>query len=126
MQRQESSLLVNYVLTGCPIQELWKHLEKRRPSFPLPLDENTKQFLWKGITKFHDVDFFALPEPFPHIFGNSHEEGSEDKDVNPEQKSSLDQVSKYIKFCIVSSHGIYLQQHSWAGIVFVFTFLISE
>lgn len=109
MQRQESSLLVNYVLTGCPIQELWKHLEKRRPSFPLPLDENTKQFLWKGITKFHDVDFFALPEPFPHIFGNSHEEGSEDKDANPEQKSSLDQVSKYIKFCIVSRHDIYLQ-----------------
>lgn len=85
-------------LDGCPIQELWKHLKERGPPFSLPLDDSTKQFLWKGIIKFQEVDFFALPEPFPHIFGSRQEQGSKDKDTNPEQKSSLDQFPGPLRF----------------------------
>lgn len=82
-------------LLGCPIQQLWKHLEERRPAFPLQLDDSTKQFLWKGITRIQDVDFFALSEPLnPLIFSSRQEQETKNENANSEGKSPLDQVSK--------------------------------
>ena len=53
---------------GCPIEQLWKHLEVRKPPFPLKLDAAAKQFLWKAIVDMSEVEFFVLEEPFSHVF----------------------------------------------------------
>ena len=77
---------------GCPVQELWKHLEERRPPFSLKLDDRGKQFLWKAIARTPDVEFFALAEPFPHIFGTKQGERTEKKSVHLQAQNPLDQV----------------------------------
>ncbi|XP_044181643.1 general transcription factor 3C polypeptide 1-like isoform X7 [Acropora millepora] len=56
-------------LDGCPIQQLWKHLEERKPPFPLKLDSAAKEFIWKAIVDMPGVEFFVLDKPLPHVFG---------------------------------------------------------
>lgn len=87
-------LLVNrlFYCPGCPVHELWRHLEERRPPFPLKLDERAKQFLWKAIARTPDIEFFALTEPFQHIFGTKQGERTEKESA----QNPLDQVLTYL------------------------------
>ncbi|KAL9959948.1 hypothetical protein ACROYT_G033327 [Oculina patagonica] len=85
-------------LDGCPIQELWKHLEERRPPFPLRLDDGTKQFLWKAIIGIPDVEFFALTEPLSHIFGTEHGEGAKKESASHEPQNPLDKFPGPLKY----------------------------
>ena len=61
-------VIINF-LVGCPIQQLWKHLEERKPPFPLKLDSAAKEFIWKAIVDMPGVEFFVLDKPLPHVFG---------------------------------------------------------
>ncbi|EDO30330.1 predicted protein [Nematostella vectensis] len=63
-------------LDGCPIVHLWDLLKQRTPTFPLALDDLSKEFLWRGIVESLDVEFFVLEHPLPHIFGGKEEDKS--------------------------------------------------
>lgn len=84
---------------GCPIQELWKHLEERRPPFPFKLDDRAKQFLWKAIVRTLDIEFFALAEPFPHIFGTKQGERTDNESAHHQAQNPLDQVFELNATC---------------------------
>ncbi|XP_067134932.1 general transcription factor 3C polypeptide 1 [Centruroides vittatus] len=49
-------------LDGITLTVLWLRLEKR-PHFPLPLDEDSKAFIWEVISQHPDIEFYELPEP---------------------------------------------------------------
>lgn len=48
-------------LDGITIPSLWIRLENRQPSFPLKLDEPTKEFLWKALISNTNLGFYELP-----------------------------------------------------------------
>ncbi|XP_020617741.1 general transcription factor 3C polypeptide 1-like isoform X2 [Orbicella faveolata] len=85
-------------LDGCPIQELWKHLEERRPPFPFKLDDRAKQFLWKAIARTLDIEFFALAEPFPHIFGTKQGERTDNESAHHQAQNPLDQFPGPLRY----------------------------
>lgn len=48
-------------LDGITIPSLWIRLESRQPSFPLKLDEPTKEFLWKALISNTNLKFYEQP-----------------------------------------------------------------
>lgn len=48
-------------LDGITIPSLWIRLESRQPSFPLQLDEPTKEFLWKSLISNTELRFYEQP-----------------------------------------------------------------
>ncbi|XP_070771379.1 general transcription factor 3C polypeptide 1 [Enoplosus armatus] len=49
-------------LDGITIPSLWIRLENRRPTFPLKLDDCTKELLWKSLVNNPDLKFYQLPQ----------------------------------------------------------------
>lgn len=49
-------------LDGITIPSLWIRLENRQPSFPLQLDEATKEFLWRVLVHNPELRFYQLPQ----------------------------------------------------------------
>jgi len=58
------------------------------------LDDRAKQFLWKAIAKTLDIEFFALAEPFPHIFDTKQGERTDNESVHLQAQNPLDKVFK--------------------------------
>lgn len=48
-------------LDGITIPSLWIRLENRQPRFPLKLDDQTKEFLWKSLMSNADLKFYEQP-----------------------------------------------------------------
>ena len=52
---------------GCTVEELWDHLETRKPPIPFKLDNYIKQFAWKHIVKLakksQTIKLYKLPSP---------------------------------------------------------------
>lgn len=49
-------------LDGITIPSLWIRLESRQPSFPLKLDEPTKEFLWRSLASSAELKFYEQPQ----------------------------------------------------------------
>lgn len=58
------------------------------------MDDRAKQFVWKAIARTPDIEFFALAEPFPHIFGPKQGERSDNENAHSQAQNPLDQVCK--------------------------------
>ena len=50
------------MFSGITLDGLWLRLTQRA-AFCLPLDDDTKAFLWQIIVKHPDLEFFELPLP---------------------------------------------------------------
>lgn len=70
------------------------------------MDNGAKQFLWKAIVRTPDVEFFVLAEPFPHIFGTKHREGTEKESANYQAQNPLDQVFNIFRCARTSSKAL--------------------
>lgn len=91
---------------------MWTHLEERRPPFPLKLDDTAKQFLWNAIVRTPDIEFFALTEPFSHIFGTKHKEETKQESANCEPKNPLDQVCTVHPCNMLEIHAMVLLKYN--------------
>ncbi|KAM3864620.1 general transcription factor 3C polypeptide 1 [Diretmus argenteus] len=49
-------------LDGITIPSLWIRLEDRNPKFPLKLDAQTKEFIWKSIISNTELKVYELPQ----------------------------------------------------------------
>ncbi|KAF7662374.1 hypothetical protein LDENG_00237400 [Lucifuga dentata] len=49
-------------LDGITIPTLWIRLENTKPTFPLKLDPNTKEFIWKSLVNNTELNFYELPQ----------------------------------------------------------------
>ncbi|KAM7394584.1 hypothetical protein PAMP_021375 [Pampus punctatissimus] len=49
-------------LDGITIPTLWIRLEDRKPTFPLKLDDGTKELIWKSLVANTDLKFYQLPQ----------------------------------------------------------------
>lgn len=48
-------------LDGITLSTLWFRLQSRVPSFPLMLDQGTRQLLWQSLQQCPDIMFYQLP-----------------------------------------------------------------
>lgn len=49
-------------LDGITAPSLWIRLETRQPTFPLKLDDYTKEFIWKLLVNNTDMTFYQIPQ----------------------------------------------------------------
>ncbi|GFY76301.1 general transcription factor 3C polypeptide 1 [Trichonephila inaurata madagascariensis] len=49
-------------LDGITLEILWKRIIGR-PSFPIPIDDDSKEFFWNQIAKHNDIEIYELAKP---------------------------------------------------------------
>ncbi|XP_049555305.1 general transcription factor 3C polypeptide 1 isoform X2 [Orcinus orca] len=54
-------------LDGLCLPALWSRLETRVPPFPLPLEPNTQEFLWRALATHPGISFYEEPRERPDL-----------------------------------------------------------
>ncbi len=67
-------------LDGIPVSHLWNVLEEPLVNFPMPIDNDSKEFLWDRIRRFNCFEFYVRPQsPAPYVYFNRFESLAEDE-----------------------------------------------